>query len=61
MLTICTIIMVGAVIVYCSLCSRECDHCYKRKQNDLYCARAGLAIVAIGCVLACWQFATFCV
>ena len=51
------VILLGTALVYCPLASRDCNTCWRRKHDDIRAARAGVAIVIVGCLLVCYQFA----
>lgn len=57
MLSCIAVILFGAAIIYFSLTSSDCSACWHRDWAKLGAARAGVAIVIVGCLLVCYQFA----
>lgn len=57
MLICIAVILFGTAIVYFSLTSNECSTCWHRDREKIKAARAGAAIVVVGCLLVCYQFA----
>ena len=57
MLICISIILFGTAVIYCSLTSTDCNTCWHRDREKIRVARAGVAIVMVGCVMVCYQFA----
>lgn len=57
MLICISIILFGTAVIYLSLTSTDCNTCWHRDMEKIRVARAGVAIVIVGCVLVCYQFA----
>lgn len=57
MLICIVIILFGTAIIYLSLTSNDCSTCWHRDGEKIRAARAGVAIVIVGCLLVCYQFA----
>ena len=57
MLICIAVILFGTAITYFSLKSGDCGTCWHRDGEKVRTARAGVAIVIVGCLLVCYQFA----
>lgn len=57
MLVCIAIILFGTAIIYLSLTSSDCSTCWQRDWKKVRTARVGVAIVIVGCLLVCYQFA----
>lgn len=57
MLVCIAIILSGTAIIYLSLTSSDCSTCWHRDWKKVRTARVGVAIVIVGCLLVCYQFA----
>ena len=57
MLICIAIILFGTAMIYTSLASYDCGKCWHRDLEKLRTARVGVAIVIVGCLLVCYQFA----
>lgn len=57
MLICIAIILFGMAVIYTSLTSYDCGKCRHRDRESVRSARAGVALVIIGCLLVCYQFA----
>ena len=57
MLICIVVILFGTAIIYLSLTSNDCSTCWRRDWEKIRAARAGVAIVIVGCLLVCYQFA----
>lgn len=57
MLVCIAIILFGTAIIYLSLTSSDCSTCWHRDWEKVRTARVGAAIVIVGCLLVCYQFA----
>lgn len=57
MLICIVVILFGTAIIYLSLASNDCSRCWYHDLEKIRAARAGVAIVIVGCLLVCYQFA----
>lgn len=57
MLVCIAIILFGTAIIYLSLTGSDCSTCWHRDWKKVRTARVGVAIVIVGCLLVCYQFA----
>lgn len=51
------LILLGTALIYYALTSTGCDTCWRRQNEEIIAARAGVGIVVVGCLLVCCQFA----